>query len=239
MAEPRPEGSPDPGLVHRSVPGAGAGQVYDYQGFYLTSGRFVAFTLITVCVLGAIDIVRSGDVGADLSFLLVEVAACLLAYVLGVRPAVHEEIDGLAVRNPLRTHRVSWGAVTNVDVTDVLRIHAGGTVVRCFAVPRRRPKPPAAERQMRDYGFPSTKPSTGPPSKAATAAAGTTARGPLISRADGICMRFRERSEQSRGASGVSGGGPGSDLDVTTSWATDSLVALVAGALLVVLAFLV
>jgi hypothetical protein len=228
MAEPRSEGSPDPGFAHRSVPGAGAGQGYDYQGFYLTSGRFVAFTLMAVCVLGAVDIVRSGDVAADLSFLLVELAACLLAYVLGVRPAVQEEVDGLAVRNPLRTHRVSWRAVTNVDVTDVLRIHVGGTVVRCFAVPRRRPKPPAGERQLRDYGFPSTKP--------ATRAGGTPARGPLISRADGICLRLREQAERSGGASGDRSG---SDLDVTTSWATDSLVSLATGALLVVLAFLV
>jgi hypothetical protein len=199
----------------------------DYQSHYLTSGRFVSFTIIVVCVLGAADIIRSGDTGADLAFLLVELAACLLAYVLGIRPAVHEEIDGVSVRNPLRTHHLSWHAVTNVDVTDVMRIHVGDTVVRCFAVPRRRPKPPRAERQMRDYGFPSAKPSD--------KGAGGSGHGPLISRADAVSMRLRERSEAFPAAQGQ----PAADRDVSSAWAADALVCLAAGLLLVVIALVV
>ena len=35
----------------------------------------------------------------------------------------------MTVRNPLRDHQVGWASVTNVDLTDLLRVHcaqAGG-----------------------------------------------------------------------------------------------------------------
>jgi hypothetical protein len=105
----------------------------DYQGFHLTSGRFTAIILMGIAVAGAMDIVRTGDAVSDSGALMVLLAVCLVCYVLGLRPAVHEEVSGVAVLNPLRTSR-------------------------CFAVPRRRPSPIRTRAAPRNYGFPSATP---------------------------------------------------------------------------------
>lgn len=194
----------------------------DYQGFHLTSGRVTATILIVIAFAGAIDIVRTGDARSDSGVLMVLLAICLVCYVLGLRPAVLEEVSGVAVRNPLRTSRVPWGSVTHVDVTDVLRVHAGERSVRCFAVPRRRPSPVRARAAPRNYGFPSAT----PPARDAAKAA----RDPSLSRADGIASRLRQQAEKH---GPVAGSGP-----VTVELAPDALASLGVAALLIVLAFL-
>jgi hypothetical protein len=45
------------------------------------------------------------------------------------------------VHNPVRTWTVTWSSITKVDAGDVIRIHAGDQVVRCFALPRRDKRP--------------------------------------------------------------------------------------------------
>jgi hypothetical protein len=69
------------------------------------------------------------------------VAAVCFAYLLGIRPVVTEMPTYLEVRNPLRTAKVWWSSITKVDVDDVVRVHAGDVVVRCFALPRRDRRP--------------------------------------------------------------------------------------------------
>ncbi len=70
--------------------------------------------------------------------------------VIGIHPSVAETATGVIVTNPLRTSVVPWSELTDADVADVLRVHAGATVIRCFAVPRKG-RPP-----MRVPGSPVT-----------------------------------------------------------------------------------
>lgn len=196
----------------------------DYQAYYLTSGRFVAFIVIAFCLVGVGDVVLSGDAGRQGSLVLGSLAVALLAYVLGVRPGVLEGIEGIDVRNPLRTTAVGWGSVTHVDVTDVLRIHAAAQVVRCFAVPRRRPRPPRTSSTV-DYGFP-----TSPFAKV-----GAAARGPAISRADAISAHLLEQVARRAAAKGSAG----SEAGLSTRFAPDALAAVGAAVVLLGLAVLV
>jgi hypothetical protein len=46
-----------------------------------------------------------------------------VAYACAQRPRVIADPDGLTIRNPLRDHRISWAAVADVDLVDLLRVH--------------------------------------------------------------------------------------------------------------------
>lgn len=45
-----------------------------------------------------------------------------VAYVAALRPKVIADDAGIAVRNPLREHRVPWASVAGIDLGDVLRV---------------------------------------------------------------------------------------------------------------------
>lgn len=145
----------------RPPSGARPGAAPAFVVHRLTSGRIVAWVFIVGAVFVFVDTARRKAVGTSGGVLLASVAVCLVAYVLGLRPAVAEAPSGVEVRNPLRTTTVPWGSIADADVTDVLRLHADGQVVRCFAVPRRRP--PIARRgpAPQTYGFmlPAAEPS--------------------------------------------------------------------------------
>ena len=196
----------------------------DFQAHYLTSGRLVAWFVVAVALLGAVEIVWSGEARAYLGGLLAIGAVCLVSYDLGLRPAVLEDVDGVCIRNPLRTCQIPWGSVTNVDVTDVLRVHSTDHVVRCFAVPRRRPHPqrPALGlgRPPSDFGFSDL---------AGGSAAGQRRGGLPVSRAEMVASRLRTQADS---AAAASGGAPAVRL------APDALWSLAAAAALVVLAVL-
>ncbi len=102
-------------------------------------GRLLAILWLVGVALAFFDIVRRGGLGSYAGEAFLLMASALIAYVFGLRPVVAEDTEGLEVRNPLRTVLVPWSAVTATDATDVLRVHAGETVVRCFAVPYSRP----------------------------------------------------------------------------------------------------
>lgn len=196
----------------------------DFQAHHLTSGRFVAWFVVAVALLGAAEIVWSGEARAYLGGLLAIGAVCLVSYDLGLRPAVLEDVDGVCVRNPLRTCQIPWGSVTNVDVTDVLRVHSSDQVVRCFAVPRRRPHPqrPALGlgRPPSDFGFSDA---------AGGSAPGQRRGGPPVSRAEMVASRLRTQADS---AATAPGGAPAVRL------APDALWSLAAAGALVVLAVL-
>jgi hypothetical protein len=46
-----------------------------------------------------------------------------IAYVTAQRPRVIVDNTGVTVKNPVRDHQISWPAVTDVDLADLLRIH--------------------------------------------------------------------------------------------------------------------
>jgi hypothetical protein len=181
----------------------------------LTTGRVVAVAVAAAVVVLVLDAWRRGALGDSGGSVCLLLSLLPLAYVLGVRPAVVEGPAGLEVRNPLRTTVVPWTSVTDVDVTDVLRVRAGDQYVRCFAVPRRRP-PPTALRSATSSGLilPPKEPDRG----------WEPARGQ--SRAQALADRLRSmRDRHGRGYAGEP-----VDLeppDPTTRWAPDSLGALV------------
>lgn len=98
-----------------------------------------------IALVNALAFAREAPWGDRVGAALLALALGGVSYVLGVRPLVAEQPTRVVVANPLRTTEVPWGCVTEVDLTDVVRIHAGDLVVRCFALPRRG-RPPGGTR---------------------------------------------------------------------------------------------
>jgi hypothetical protein len=46
-----------------------------------------------------------------------------IAYVTAQRPRVIVDDTGVTIKNPVRDHEISWAAVTDVDLADLLRVH--------------------------------------------------------------------------------------------------------------------
>jgi hypothetical protein len=46
-----------------------------------------------------------------------------IAYVTAQRPRVIVDDTGVTIKNPVRDHQISWAAVTDVDLADLLRVH--------------------------------------------------------------------------------------------------------------------
>jgi len=199
-----------------------ADAAHDYQGHYLTAGRGVAWTVIAVCAFSAVDLLRSGQGGASLPALAVLGATVLVSYDLGLRPAVLEQVEGVCVRNPLRTCLIPWGSVTSVDVTDVLRLHCQDLVVRCFAIPRRRPRPRIAAlgpgRPMSGMG--SFEP-----------AGASASRHPTLPRAEMVAQRLRSRAEAATKGAGVPVQAPRVAADAAWVLAAAAALLVVAAAL--------
>ena len=196
-----------------------ASQTPELVAHRLTSGRFVAFFIMGVTIYGTADAIRRHQLGDARQVLLVLVGISLIAYVWGVRPAVVEDLRGIVVRNPIRTSDIPWGAVTDVDVADVLRVRTESAVVRCFAVPRRRPHFSRPQASPKAYGFPSM------PSRLARADEFSGTSG--MSRAEHIALRLRDKAEAQRGTSAGS---------VVTRVGTDTVVVLAVAACMFLLA---
>jgi hypothetical protein len=99
-----------------------------------SAGQFGAVVVVIVAVLGLLSALLQGFSG--IGFVVVPIMAVCVAYLLGLRPVVHETAAGLEIRNPFRTVEVPWAAVTDAFFNDVLVIEAGAVTVRCFAVPK-------------------------------------------------------------------------------------------------------
>jgi hypothetical protein len=165
----------------------------EFIAHHLTTGRVVAFVIMGVTAFGAIDAIRRHQFSDAAPEVLVLFGVSLIAYVFGVRPAVIEDLRGVTVLNPLRTSEIPWAAITDVDVVDVLRVHTADATVRCFAVPRRRPRPAKLQLSPRNYGFPAV------PGDVARRDALNTPAG--VSRADYIASRLLDKAKEQRGTS--------------------------------------
>lgn len=102
--------------------------------FRSTSARVLGWTLLTVTALNYVDLAVRGRNHAA----AVAAAALLLgggvAYVLCLRPRIEARATELLIRNPFRDVRAPWGAVTKVDVTDAIRVHAGQRSYRSWTL---------------------------------------------------------------------------------------------------------
>ncbi|MFW5420349.1 PH domain-containing protein [Nocardiopsis sp. CNT-189] len=96
--------------------------------------RLLSWAWIVLAGLLLLDLAVRGRDSSSLiaaAVLLITVGG---VYVLWLRPRVAPSEEGVRVVNPLRETFVPWSAFTWSDVTDVLRVHAGETVVRSWAL---------------------------------------------------------------------------------------------------------
>jgi hypothetical protein len=70
-----------------------------------------------------IDLAVQGRDHASVVAAAVLLLATGVAYVTAQRPRVIVDDAGMTVRNPVRDHRISWAAITDVDLVDLLRVH--------------------------------------------------------------------------------------------------------------------
>lgn len=57
-----------------------------------------------------------------------------VAYVIGLRPRVVADDDGVRLHNPLRDVRLPWSAVDKIDKTDSIEISSGDRTFRAYAL---------------------------------------------------------------------------------------------------------
>jgi hypothetical protein len=98
-----------------------------WRGFALC---WVVFLVIIVVDLARHDLTSNLLALAWLAFLSAWV------WCTSWRPQVTFDFDRVVVRNPLRTARVPWNAITRIDATDSLRLHTKERIVRSWAVTR-------------------------------------------------------------------------------------------------------
>jgi Bacterial PH domain len=181
--------------------------------------------VIAVAILADVAVQGSGRSAAVTAGLVAAVTGVL--YGCALRPRVVADAEGITVENPLRDHRVRWGAVTKVDAVNALRVHCAaapgasqGTILHSWAVqssPRAaraaqlRGRRGAQQRARRDAqprpggnGRPPQAPAAPRPNHAETAA-----------------QQLDERARREREA-GAAGGPP------QTRWAWASVAAMVA-----------
>jgi Bacterial PH domain len=97
---------------------------------------FALFNVIDLAIQG------SGHFVAVVTALLAAITG--LVYACALRPRVIASGAGLVVRNPVRDHRIPWGAVEAVDIGDWVQVHcapapggggpAGGKTIECWAL---------------------------------------------------------------------------------------------------------
>lgn len=102
---------------------------------YLSASNRITGVVVTVIgLIGLIDILlewrTTGGllVGALIGILM------MVAYVGLIRPSVTLRPRGLLVRNHVRDHEIPWNKITDVDVTDILRVHTENARFRCPGV---------------------------------------------------------------------------------------------------------
>jgi hypothetical protein len=86
------------------------------------------------CLYGAVDLlVESGSV--DLIGVAVLLLVSALALVFGVYPAAFSDDEGLLVRNPFRTVRLPWDAVTDLSAHLSFVVQTNGARFTVFSIP--------------------------------------------------------------------------------------------------------
>lgn len=111
-------------------------EVVQPQVFRSTFWRGVALIWVPIVAFVLWDVSRLGFPSSGWSALAVIGALTVLVYAVGWRPAVVAGQDAVVVRNPFRTATIPWGAVTDIDVTDALRVHTADSVTRAWSVDR-------------------------------------------------------------------------------------------------------
>ncbi|OLT25613.1 hypothetical protein BJF83_05075 [Nocardiopsis sp. CNR-923] len=97
-----------------------------------TSSRVLALVWVVIAVLLLLDVLLRGEGRSAWVASAVLVASVAGVHLVWLRPRVVSTERGLRMINPLRETFVPWPAVVWVDVTDVLRVHTPGGIVRSW-----------------------------------------------------------------------------------------------------------
>jgi hypothetical protein len=89
---------------------------------------------MVIGVVGLLDIVLEWRTAGGLMVAALIGILMVFAYVGLVRPTITLTKERLLIRNHLRDHEVPWNKITDVDVTDILRVHTDLGKIRCPAV---------------------------------------------------------------------------------------------------------
>jgi len=109
-------------------------KVSENEQYLSTANRITGVVVMVIGLIGLIDIVLEWrTLGGLLVGSLIGILM-LLTYVGLVRPSVTLRPDGLLIRNHLRDHQVPWNKITDVDVTDLLRVQTDAGRLRCPGV---------------------------------------------------------------------------------------------------------
>ena len=203
-----------------AAPPSARPQVYRRTGPVVVWWIWLAFALIN-----AVDLAIQGPGHFAVVVTAILVAVTGVVYACALRPRVIASDAGLVVKNPVRDHRVPWGALEAVDVGDWVRVHcapapgaAAGETIDCWALfapartklrAERRAKDPAAMSRARRL-----------PDEARHLVSLS------VPQAIAVQLDDRARREHDRGAAG---GTP------TATWAWPSLAAMVVPALALII----
>jgi hypothetical protein len=99
-------------------------------------GVILAVLAIALCLAILISIVVTDGVPGLLAWSWPVIAFGWLAWLLYIRPSVTLTDGFVEIRNPLRTHRVPWGDIVDVESRFALTVKtADGRVIRAWAAP--------------------------------------------------------------------------------------------------------
>jgi hypothetical protein len=93
------------------------------QTFRSTTALVVWVVWLLFAVGNWIDLAVQGRDHSSVVAAAILLMATGVAYVTALRPRVLVDDAGLTIKNPVRDHRISWAAVTDVDLMDLLRVH--------------------------------------------------------------------------------------------------------------------
>jgi hypothetical protein len=181
--------------------------------------------VIAVAILADVAVQGSGRSAAVTAGLVAAVTGVL--YGCALRPRVVADAEGITVENPLRDHRVRWGAVTKVDAVNALRVHCAaapgasqGTILHSWAVqssPRAaRAAQLRARRGAQQRGRRAAQPRPGGYGRHP----GQAQAAPQPTHAETVAQQLDERARREREA-GAAGGPP------EKRWAWASIAAMV------------
>jgi hypothetical protein len=124
------------------------------QVFRSPTAILVWWVWLLFAVANLIDLAVQGRDHLSLVAAAILVLVTGIAYVTAQRPRVIADSAGITIVNPLRDHHVGWAGVTQVDLADLLRVHArrgpdDTKVIYSWAVHYSRRRKAAAEVKAR------------------------------------------------------------------------------------------
>ena len=115
---------------------AGDREVFRSTGSLILWWLWAVFAAVTLA-----DLIVQGSGHSAVIMAVLVVAITGLVYGCAFRPRIVADAGGITVENPLRDHRVPWGAVEKVDAVHAVRVHcvpapgaSKGKIINSWAV---------------------------------------------------------------------------------------------------------